>query len=198
MSTARTCVALAFAPRTASGASKPLSAPSTRTPLTATRPSLRRQGFPDRIDQDIAVVRAAIAAGLSVGSATIGGVNLQLNERRLRPPRGSPNQSRRHPLPPLTRPEAAARLHCSVKILDQHVAAGALRYVAIGRSKKHPRRMFAKSDLEAFVLRQTREEQLPCPSTNPNARRIGRSTSRSPVIAFTARRKQQPDGRPKP
>lgn len=36
--------------------------------------------LPDRIDQDIAVVRAAIAAGLSVGSATIGGVNLQLNE----------------------------------------------------------------------------------------------------------------------
>ena len=156
--------------------------------------------LPERIDQEIAVVRAAIAAGLPVRSVTINGVDLQLNDTAPAAPAGPP-QSGQSPAPPglLTRPEAAARLHCSVKIIDQHVAAGALRYVAIGRSKKHPRRMFAESDLEAFVHRQTREEQpLPCPSTNPNVRRIGRSTSRSPVIAFTARRKQQPGGPPKP
>jgi hypothetical protein len=120
---------------------------------------------PERIDQDIAVVRAAIAAGLSIRSATIGGVDLQLNETAPAPPARQPQSGRASAPGLLTRPEAAARLHCSVKIIDQHVAAGVLRYVAIGRSKKHPRRMFAESDLEAFVHRQTREEQpLPCPS----------------------------------
>jgi hypothetical protein len=40
--------------------------------------------LPECIDQDIAVVRAAIAAGLSIRSATIGGVDLGTSGRSAR------------------------------------------------------------------------------------------------------------------
>ena len=50
-----------------------------------------------------------------------------------------------------TRHEAAAKLRVSTKTLDKHVAAGTLRYVWIGHGRRHVRRMFAPSDLEAFI-----------------------------------------------
>ena len=44
--------------------------------------------------------------------------------------------------------EAAARLGCSIKTLNGHVAAGALKYVIIGHGTKRPRKMFTDADLD--------------------------------------------------
>src|SRR2546430_15506855 len=55
-----------------------------------------------------------------------------------------------HQFPPdglKTAAQAAARLGCSVKTLNGHVASGALRYVIIGHGTKRPRRMFTDADL---------------------------------------------------
>ena len=48
----------------------------------------------------------------------------------------------------LTAAEAAAKLGCSIKTLNGHVAAGALKYVTIGHGTKRPRKMFTDADLE--------------------------------------------------
>ena len=69
-----------------------------------------------------------------------------------------------------TRQEAAARLRVSTKTLDKHVAAGVLRYVSIGLGRQHIRRMFAPSDLEAFIEAQTRKDVPLCPSRSPATR----------------------------
>jgi excisionase family DNA binding protein len=73
----------------------------------------------------------------------------------------------------LTPREAAAKLRCSIKTLNGHVASGELRYVQIGQGKKRPRRRFTRSDLEALIQHQTREESL-CLSSKT----VGRHTRR--------------------
>src|SRR5262249_21815265 len=104
---------------------------------------------------------------------------------RVRPPDGL-----------LTKGEAAAKLGCSTKTLDGHVAAGALRYVTIGHGTKRPRRMFTDVDLDTFIANQTRKD-APCPPSRTRVRRSGDTTSRSEVIAFTARRNARPSGKRK-
>jgi excisionase family DNA binding protein len=95
-----------------------------------------------------------------------------------------------------TRAEAAAKLGCSVRTLDEHVASGALRYVAIGHGKKRVRRMFSDSDVDEFIAAQTRKD-VPCPSTATRAHRTGTTTSGGEVVAFTARPNARPGGKPK-
>jgi hypothetical protein len=92
--------------------------------------------------------------------------------------------------------EAAAKLRCSVKTLNGHVASGALRYVQIGHGHKRPRRFFTDLDLDSFIADQTRKD-VPCPSTKPADHRISTSTSKSVVIGFTARRNARRDAKPK-
>ena len=58
----------------------------------------------------------------------------------------------------LTKHEAAARLRCSEKTIDAHAASGALRYVAVGLGSKRKRKMFAPTDLTAFIEAQTRKD----------------------------------------
>jgi hypothetical protein len=95
--------------------------------------------------------------------------------------------------------EAAAKLRCSIKTLKAHIASGALRYIQIGRGQVKRHRMIAESDLVDFVHNQTRKESpVPCPSSRINARRIGGSTSSTAIVAFSAQRRPQPNGRPKP
>jgi integrase len=96
----------------------------------------------------------------------------------------------------LTAAQAAARLSCSVKTLYGHVRAGELRYVVIGKGTKRPRCMFTDPDLNAFIEAQTRKDS-PCPSSRTSGHRIGASTSRSEVIAFTARPNARTGGREK-
>jgi hypothetical protein len=96
----------------------------------------------------------------------------------------------------LTAAQAAAKLNCSIKTLNGHVKAGGLKYVAIGHGTKRPRRMFTDADLDRFVVVQTREAP-PCPSTASRVRRSGTLTSSGGVVAFTARPKSPPGGRPK-
>jgi len=94
--------------------------------------------------------------------------------------------------------QAAAKLGCSIKTLNGHVASGALKYVAIGHGTKRPRRRFTDADLNEFIANQTRKD-VPCPSTRTEtaARRISTSTSKCEVIGFTARRNARRGAKPK-
>ena len=83
-----------------------------------------------------------------------------------------------------TAAQAAAKLNCSIKTLNGHVASGALHYVDIGHGRKRRRIRFTDADLDEFVANQTRKD-VPCPSTKTRARRIGNLTSGGDVIAFT-------------
>lgn len=96
-----------------------------------------------------------------------------------------------------TASEAAAKLGCSVKTLNGHVAVGALNYVIIGHGRKRPRKMFSDADLDAFIEAQTRKD-VPCPSFAIRARHTGASTSKSKVIAFSAVPRPRPGGKRKP
>src|SRR5262249_55094785 len=96
-----------------------------------------------------------------------------------------------------TAAEAAAKLGCSIRTLNGHVDAGELRYVPIGHGKKRPRQMFTDADLAQFIVDQTRKDVPTCPSSRTRVHRIGDSTSKSEVIAFTARRNARPNAKPK-
>jgi hypothetical protein len=96
----------------------------------------------------------------------------------------------------LTQARAAARLGCSIKTLNGHVASGALRYVNTGHGEKRPRRMFTDQDINEFIAAQTRKD-VSCPSIKIRARHSGTSISSGAVIAFTARQSARPGGKRK-
>jgi len=117
------------------------------------------------------------------------------------PPQSPRRQHKaRKPLPDglKTAERAAAKLGCSIKTLNAHVAAGDLRYVSIGKGTKRLRRMYADTDLDEFITNQTRKD-VPCPSTRTEtvARRTSISTSKCEVIGFTARRNARRAAKPK-
>lgn len=88
----------------------------------------------------------------------------------------------------LTPPEAAARLGLSKKILLEHVRAGEIRYINIGRGKKKLRRMFTEEDLAEFIAARACRDTPPCLSTSRKARRTTTSTFDIEVADFTALR----------
>jgi hypothetical protein len=96
----------------------------------------------------------------------------------------------------LTAAQAAAKLGCSIKTLNGHVATGAIGYVVIGHGTKRPRKMFTDADLGAFIAAQTRKDS-PCPSTASRARHTSTSTFSGTVIDFTAPRKPPTDDKRK-
>src|SRR5262249_6861677 len=118
--------------------------------------------------------------------------DLSRNSHRQRKPRPPPPDGLK------TTAQAAAKLNCSIKTLNAHVAAGDLRYVSIGKGTKRQRRMFADPDINEFITTQTRKD-FPCPSTRTEtaARRISTSTSKCEVIGFTALRSRRPGAKPK-
>jgi hypothetical protein len=95
-----------------------------------------------------------------------------------------------------TAAQAAAKLNCSIKTLNGHVASGALRCVVIGHGTKRRRIRFTDADLDEFIINQTRRD-TPCPSTASRARRTSTSNSESKIIAFTAAPKPRPGVKPK-
>jgi hypothetical protein len=97
----------------------------------------------------------------------------------------------------LTAAQAAARLNCSIKTLNAHVAAREVRYVIIGKGTKRPRRYFNVADLDVFIAAQTREA-LPCPSAATRAPRSGSTIFKSEIIAFSGLQKRPRSGKPKP
>src|SRR5262245_10387422 len=111
-------------------------------------------------------------------------------KRRQRKPRQSP------PGGLLTTAQAAAKLGCSVKTLNAHVANGDLKYVVIGRGSKRPRRYFTDADLNEFITVQTRKDS-PCPSTAGRARLTGITTSTGEVIDFRGPRRPPTSGKRK-
>src|SRR5262245_8009645 len=56
-----------------------------------------------------------------------------------------------------TAAQAAAKLNCSIKTLNAHVASGALRCVDIGHGRERRRPRFTDADLNEFVANQTRK-----------------------------------------
>jgi hypothetical protein len=97
-----------------------------------------------------------------------------------------------------TAAQAAAKLNCSIKTLNGHVAAGDLRCVDIGRGRKRRHIRFAPADLDAFIEAQTRKV-TPCPSTRTGTavRRSSISISKSKVIGFMEARSKRRAAKPK-
>src|SRR6516162_1475905 len=93
--------------------------------------------------------------------------------------------------------EAAERLQISVDQLTGFAEDGEVRYVNVGRGKKRPRRRYTDDDLDEFIERRKRKEAGLCPSTNQPSRRTGNMTSKSEVIAFSARPNARTAGKPK-
>jgi excisionase family DNA binding protein len=147
------------------------------------------------LDQLFNIVEAARGRGLPLRRATFRGAVFEFGateaETKQAPAEESPGAAL------LTPREAARKLRCSTKTLDQHVASGALRYVQIGHGTKHVRRMFAPSDLEAFIETQTRKESPSCPSSKTPGRRTGAMTSKPELVAFSAQPRPRPSGKPK-
>ena len=124
---------------------------------------------------------------------------LRVYRRALRSKSVSSRKPRQPPADGLkTAAQAAARLGCSIKTLNGHVASGALRYVAVGHGKRRTRRMFTDADLDDFIANQTRKDS-PCPSTRTGtaARRTSISISKSKVIGFMEARSRRRDEKPK-
>jgi len=111
---------------------------------------------------------------------------------RPRKPRQSPPDGLK------TAAQAAAKLNCSIKTLNGHVASGALRYVVIGHGTKRLRKMFTDPDLNEFIVNQTRKD-VPCPSTRTEtvARHSGTTISGCEVVGFTALQKRRTNAKPK-
>jgi len=119
--------------------------------------------------------------------ANNGGGTPHISRRRQRKPSlASPDSLR-------TASEAAAKLRCSVRTVNKHVASGALRYVIVGHGTKRQRRMFTDADLDTFIANQTRKD-LPCQSSRTHAPHSGDTTSKSEVIAFSAQPRPRPSG----
>src|SRR5262249_12677092 len=93
--------------------------------------------------------------------------------------------------------QAAAKLGCSIKTLNGHVASGALKYVALGHGKRRTRRMFTDADINQFVEAQSKKD-IPCPSDATRAPRSGSTISKSTVVAFSARPRKPTSAKPKP
>src|SRR5262249_45570570 len=97
-----------------------------------------------------------------------------------------------------TKAEAAAKLGCSIKTLNGHIASGALRCVVIGHGTKRLRRIINDADLDEFITNQTRKD-VPCSSTSRKtaARPTGSWTCKCGGIGFSARRNEQRGGKRK-
>jgi hypothetical protein len=111
-------------------------------------------------------------------------------ERQSRAPRTPPPDGLR------TKAEAAAKLGCSIKTLNAHVASGALRCVDIGLGRKRRRPRFTDADLDEFITNQTRKDS-PCLSVATRARRSGSTDSKSEVVSFSALQRRRTGAKPK-
>jgi hypothetical protein len=92
--------------------------------------------------------------------------------------------------------EAARKLRCSIKTLREHVALGALKYVALGHGKKRQHRMFTDADLDEFIANQTRKDS-PCPSDATRGRRSGNTASKSEIVSFSEVQRRRRSAKPK-
>jgi hypothetical protein len=143
----------------------------------------------------VATPRATVARARTVTDARAA---LRLDAAPVKPTRKPRTVRARPPDGLRTKAEAAAKLGCSIKTLNGHVARGDLRYVDVGLGKKRVRRMFTDADLNEFITAQTRKD-VACPPTSPKtvARRTSISTSKCEVIGFTARRNARRAAKPK-
>jgi excisionase family DNA binding protein len=158
------------------------------------KPRERKPDEPMAIDPDILILMQELDdPGRDALERVIHGA---VEEARM-PAKPQPAKPRKNPDDPMTMGEAAARIGCSVKTLRGHIASGALRYVVIGHGRKRPHKRIAPADLNAFIEAQTRKD-VACLSIETRARPTGNSTSKSEVIAFSARRSARLGAKRKP
>jgi hypothetical protein len=81
---------------------------------------------------------------------------------------------------------AARELCISTKTLREHVRAGEIAFVPIGRGEKRPRLAFDPQDIRAFIERN--RSRAACPSIDPKTARTTSSTSKSGELGFMALR----------
>src|SRR5262245_9067841 len=104
-------------------------------------------------DESIAEMRASLAAGEAAEASPFPPSTpllrslplpdgLRTRAEGARKPRQSPPDALK------TAAQAAAKLGCSIKTLNGHIASGALRYVIIGHGTKRPRKMLHDADLD--------------------------------------------------
>jgi excisionase family DNA binding protein len=74
----------------------------------------------------------------------------------------------------MTLPEAAEFLRISERTLQDHVAAGEIRYIAIGSGVKRRKKLFDETDLAEFIEGRKTVEAPKCQSTS---RKVARRTS---------------------
>jgi hypothetical protein len=147
------------------------------------------------IAYEVGSTEAAIASWDAPKPAAPRDVSVEAERRRQAGQRDAPAVE---PMFGLRTPrEAAARLRCSPKTLNAHVASGVLRYVLVGHGTRRQHKMFTVVDLDAFVASQTRKAATPCPSAKTRARRTTSSTSNIVAIAFSAQPKPRPGAKPK-
>jgi hypothetical protein len=89
----------------------------------------------------------------------------------------------------MTRHEAAAQLGICERTLREHMKAGSIRYISVGRGEKRPKLMFDPADIVAFIDGQ-RRERSPCPPPSKKARRSSPTILRGVAVDFQALREQ--------
>jgi hypothetical protein len=133
-----------------------------------------------------------LRAALAYRAENKGAVRPYFSAKRQRSPRARPPDGLK------TLQEGAAKLGCSIKTLNGHLASGALRYVITGHGTKRPRKMLTDADLDTFIENQTRKDSPACQSSATRARHTGGSTFSSTVVAFSAQPRPRPSGKRKP
>jgi excisionase family DNA binding protein len=92
----------------------------------------------------------------------------------------------------LTLAEAAEMLRISVKTLREHIDAGELACIILGRGRLKKRRAIDHDDLRAFIIRHKETGgRAQCPSTSRRKAPITTMISNTKVIGFTALRAQR-------
>ena len=90
----------------------------------------------------------------------------------------------------LTEQEAAEHLHLSPRTLRDLRSKGMIRYI-----RQSPRKIaYTPDDIAEFIAKHRRQDEPPCPSTNPRKATSGTTTSDSKVIGITARRAAHQSG----
>lgn len=94
-----------------------------------------------------------------------------------------------------TTKQAATYCGCSPRTFADHVSKGRVKYINIGHGIERRRLRFKREDLDAFLNASARKAPG-CLSGNPVNRHSIISSSSSPVIDFTVRRKRRTGVKP--
>jgi hypothetical protein len=95
----------------------------------------------------------------------------------------------------MTRHEAAAQLGICERTLREHMKAGSIRSISVGRGEIRPKLMFDPADVVAFIDGQ-RRVRTPSPPPGKKARRTSPSLSNAEPSGFMALRAKRLAAKP--